>query len=222
MPKILWTKTGIEAEIQAALPGFQHQFLEVILTVMLPVVPFDLKNNSLIFSSVNGVKGFVENGFWFLSNAGNLAKVYCVGTKTATELQKYQIQPEIIKRDGATLGAWLSDNVSGGNFIHFCGNLAADILPQHSAHLYRKIPVYETRLLFPKIAADAEAVVFFSPSGVRSFLKENSVGNAGIFSIGESTTQELRRHGLEAIITSRESSLPDLVSLVQQYFELQQ
>lgn len=221
MPEILWTKTGIEADIQAALPGFQHRFMEVIQTATLPVEPFDLENNSLIFTSVNGVKGFVENKFSSHPNDGNLAKVYCVGVRTAAELQKHQIQPEVTMRDGATLAAWLSQNLSGENLLHFCGNLAPDILPQNHTNRYRKIPVYETKLLFPKGNPTAGAIVFFSASGVRSFLKHNLVQAPQIFSIGESTTQELQRNGIKAVITSHKSSLRDLISLVHQNFEHQ-
>ena len=37
-----------------------------------------------------------------------------------------------------------------------------------------EIPVYETEMLSPVIQDDFQAVVFFSPSGVRSFTKYNS------------------------------------------------
>lgn len=223
MPKILWTKTGIEAEITAALPALQHEFLEVIRTRVLPVAAFDLADSSLIFTSVNGVKGFVKNGFSFVSEDGKAAKIYCVGAKTQTELQKYKTQPEVTLRNGAELSDWLLQNVSGENFLHFCGNIALDILSQNPGgkdNSYHKIPVYETQLLCPKIHTEATATVFFSPSGVRSFFKHNSVKNSRVFSIGESTTLALRQLGVEAVLTSRESSLQDLISLVQQNFEL--
>ena len=61
-----------------------------------------------------------------------------------------------------------------------------------------------------------EAVVFFSPSGVRSFAKFNSLENLKIFSIGQTTEKELRKFTQNKIFTSKESNLEDLLTIIKQ------
>src|SRR5690606_41206754 len=59
----------------------------------LPILinPFDLKNYSLIFTSVNGVASFFKNRFKPNEDftAKNYNKIYCVGEKTKRELRKH-------------------------------------------------------------------------------------------------------------------------------------
>lgn len=79
---------------------------------------------------------------------------------------------------------------------------------------YKKIVVYETKLIEPKISGKYEAVSFFSPSGVRSFARFNSFGDMKIFSIGETTESEIKKFTNNPIITSKESNLDDLLKLI--------
>ena len=58
---------------------------------------------------------------------------------------------------------------------------------------YRKITVYNTEEINPLINEKYHAAVFFSPSGVRSFAKHNSLENLKLFSIGETTEKELKK-----------------------------
>jgi len=63
---------------------FSYDFVDVIKINPMVVEPFDLKNNSLIFSSVNAVQSFFQNGFKpdenFVSKSFN--KIYTVGATT--------------------------------------------------------------------------------------------------------------------------------------------
>ena len=62
--KILFTKTGIEHEVSEKLEtGFSCDFKDFIAIEKIKTKPFPLKNSSLIFTSVNAVKSFFENGF---------------------------------------------------------------------------------------------------------------------------------------------------------------
>ena len=62
--KILFTKTGIEHEVSEKLEtGFSCDFKDFIAIEKIKTEPFPLKNSSLIFTSVNAVKSFFENGF---------------------------------------------------------------------------------------------------------------------------------------------------------------
>ena len=62
---------------------FSYDFVEVIKIFPLKVEAFDLKNKSLIFTSVNAVESFFENKFLPNENftEKNFNKIYAVGLK---------------------------------------------------------------------------------------------------------------------------------------------
>ncbi len=198
---------------------FSYDFVEVIKIVPMQVEPFDLKNKSLIFTSVNAVKSFFENGFRPDENftSRNFNKIYTVGITTKKELRKYGFGTFKVTRHAKELSEFIIENSSKENFLHFCGNLALDVLnktlPLQNIS-YRKIPVYETVLLYPKVTGTYDAVCFFSPSGVRSFAKFNSLDNIKIYSIGETTEKEIKKFTKNPIITSKESTMEDLLRLI--------
>ena len=64
--KILFTKTGIENEVSKKMgTDFVFDFQDFIKIEHLKTKPFELKNYSLIFSSVNAVKSFFKNKFYY-------------------------------------------------------------------------------------------------------------------------------------------------------------
>lgn len=195
--------------------------IEVIKTISLKVQSFDLKNKSLIFTSLNGVKSFFENGFKPNEDftAKNYNKIYCVGEKTKRELRKNGFGTFKVLKNAETLSKFIIDNCVHEKFIHFCGNLAIDVLdnelPLQNIQ-YEKVTVYETEELNPTIAEKYDAIVFFSPSGVRSFTKNNSLDNAKIFSIGNTTTKELKKITSQKIFTSDKNNLIDLLSVIEE------
>ena len=67
----------------------------------------------------------------------------------------------------------------------------------------------------PVIPEKYHAIVFFSPSGVRSFAKNNSLENAVLFSIGETTEKELRKYTKAEIFTSKKNNLEDILNLIK-------
>ena len=72
---------------------------------------------------------------------------------------------------------------------------------------YRRIVVYDTELLYPEINENYDGIVFFSPSGVRSVLTNNDIGQAKVFAIGRTTEDELKKYNIKNIITNNEANL---------------
>lgn len=222
MIKVLFLKNIDQNYLSEKLGNdFLVETLEVIKTQSLPVKPFDLKNNSLIFTSTNGVKAFFENKFQadedFTSPQYN--KIYCVGEKTKKELRKNGFGTFKVLKNAETLSQFIVENCAQEKFIHFCGNLALDVLdkdfPLQNIE-YKKVVVYETKSLKPKITEKYHAIVFFSPSGVRSFAENNSLENTMLFSIGETTTKELKKHTKTEVFTSQENTLLNLLSVLKE------
>ena len=218
---ILFTKKNIDKKLVSKYLGnqFSYDFIDVIRIKPLEVEPFDLKDKSLIFTSVNGVESFFENGFKpnekFTDH--NYNKIYCVGQKTKNTVRKYGFGTFKVKKHADDLSKFIIQNSQGERFLHFCGNLALDVLdralPLQNIY-YKKVEVYDTELIYPIANQDFNAVVFFSPSGVRSFAKNNSLDNKTIFSIGHTTEKELKKFTKQEIYTSQESNIEDLLQII--------
>lgn len=198
--------------------------IEVIRTRSISVERFDLKDRSLIFTSSNGVKSFFENKFQPNEDftAKNYNKIYCVGEKTKRELRKNGFGTFKVLKNAETLSQFITENCAHEQFIHFCGNLALDVLDKKlplQNISYKKVTVYETEALNPVIHEKYHAIVFFSPSGVRSFAKNNSLENVILFSIGETTSKEVRKHTKSEIFTSPENTLLNILSVIKDKLE---
>ncbi|KPE51789.1 uroporphyrinogen-III synthase [Chryseobacterium indologenes] len=194
--------------------------VEVIKTSPLRIVPFDLRNYSLIFTSVNGVTSFFENGFRPNEDftVKNYNKIYCVGEKTKRELRKHGFGTFKVLKNAEALSGFIIGKCQHEQFLHFCGNLAIDVLDKDlplQNIKYKKIIVYATEELYPSVSEKYHAAVFFSPSGVRSFAKLNSLDGMKIFSIGETTSGELRKYTKEKIFTSEGNTLISVFELIK-------
>lgn len=219
--KILFTKSFDKEKVSEKLgTDFLVDFVEVINTEFIKTKAFGLKNNSLIFTSVNGVKAFFENGFSPNENftePKNYNKIYVVGSQTKKELRQHKFGTFKLCKNANELSNFITENSVNERFLHFCGNIAIDILDETlplQNISYKKIPVYKTKLLYPKIDEKYQAIVFFSPSGVRSFAKFNSFDDVKIFSIGKTTTSELEKLTDNKIVTSSKNTLADLLNLI--------
>lgn len=219
--KILFTK-NIDPSVLSKELGEHSSVncIEVIKTIPILIPPFDLKNYSLIFTSANGVNSFFKNHFKPNEDftAKNYNKIYCVGEKTKRALRKHGFGTFKVLKNAETLSEFIIRHCPHEQFTHFCGNLAIDVLDNElplQNIKYRKVIVYNTEEINPLITEKYHAIVFFSPSGVRSFAKRNSFENMKLFSIGETTSNELRKHTQEKIFTSGGNNLVSILEMIR-------
>jgi uroporphyrinogen-III synthase len=217
---ILFTKKIVEHEVIEKLnKHIQPEFLDVLNFELKAVNTFALNNKSLIFTSVNGVEAFFKNQFSPQENfaISQYNKIYCVGSKTKLKVKEYGFGVFKTMKNAQDLCEFIIEKSNTEDFLHFCGNLTLDILDEKLPFQnikYKKIMAYETTLLYPKIEKKFDALVFFSPSGVRSFAKHNSLEDSTLFSIGETTSKELKKITNKNIITSQEQTLKSLLLLI--------
>ncbi|ASK31396.1 uroporphyrinogen-III synthase [Chryseobacterium sp. T16E-39] len=210
-PSILSKDLGEDAVIDC---------IEVIKITPVRVKSFDLKNHSLIFTSTNGVSSFFQNQFKPCEDctAKNYNKIYCVGEKTKRALRKHGYGTFKVLKNAEALSEFIIGHCPHEHFIHFCGNLAIDVLDNElplQNIKYRKVTVYNTEEINPLITEKYHAIVFFSPSGVRSFAKQNSLDGMKIFSIGETTSNEIKKHTQHKIFTSEDNNLISILEMIR-------
>ncbi len=145
----------------------------------------------LIFTSQNAVLSVLEN-----ENHPILkSKIsFCVGVKTRQLLEENGFQVEQSFDYAEELVEYLLKHHSDKKFTFFSGNLRRDTIPnafQKNNIIFEEIEVYQTVLTPHKMDNQVDGILFFSPSAVQSYVKENTITNEICFCIGTTTAAEL-------------------------------
>ena len=149
-------------------------------------------NEYLIFTSQNAVESVLEN-----ERIAEIKtrKCFCVGEKTKALLEQSGFEVIASSDYASELASIICNQYFKNSFTFFCGNLRRDILPDSltlAQVVFEEMEVYETVLTPHKAADDLNAILFFSPSGVQSFLKTNTIRDEVCFSIGGITAKALK------------------------------
>jgi uroporphyrinogen-III synthase len=160
-------------------------------------------NEYLIFTSQNAVQQFLN---YPEQTNFSTRKCFCVGDKTAQLLKNNHF--EIVeKSDNAkSLADLICEKHKSNAFTFFSGVARLDTLPElltQNEIRWNEIQVYETVLNPHQMNIEADGVLFFSPSGVESFLIKNPIGEAQCFCIGNTTAQKLANFTKNIIIANQ-------------------
>jgi len=217
--KLLLTKQLKPLLISELEKDFLVNIIDVIEIKTIDFPTIDINKKALIFTSINAVKSFFDNSI--SNNIDQNQKIFCVGLQSESFLKNKGFNVIRTEKNAEDLSHFIISNFNKEDFVHFCGNLALEtigkMLSKHNIS-YQKTTTYTTELLSPNAAeVDYDAVAFFSPSGVRSFTKNNSLQGKILFSIGETTTQEINKWTHHRVITSPENTTEDLLKLMRNY-----
>lgn len=174
--------------------------------------PFEIStvNQNLIFTSQNAVNSFLLN-----EKAKDYKghPVFCVGSKTKEAIEKAGFSVAASAEYAEGLAEIIIAEHSGESFTFFSGSMRRDTLPDALANAgvdFNEIGIYQTILSPPNINATLDAVLFFSPSGVESYLKENLIGDAVCFCIGKTTASALE--GItEKIVIANKPTIENMI-----------
>ena len=182
------TETQRQLLAEAGLLVVEHEFIRVEFLL----VPTSEWQQNLLFTSQQAVKSVV--GQKTIAHPENHT-VFCVGEKTKAALEEAGFTVKATFESATTLANYLIDS-EVNHFDFFCGNRRLDTLPsrliQKGKNL-REITVYSTENQAQKIETPIEGVLFFSPSGVESFLEKNTLETQPCFCIGSTTAATLHR-----------------------------
>jgi len=170
------------------------------------------ENKSLIFSSQNAVKS-VFNQFRFSGN-----NCYCVGEKTQKLLEENGQKVVKMTQNASILADFILKNTKKEPFLFFTGNQRMPVIEAAFARENRSLEVVETYTSSaqPKAMGNYDAVLFYSPSGVESYLQNNSLVDSTSFAIGETTAQSLKKY-TDNIITATQPTIEHLIAAVRKY-----
>ncbi|WP_347373727.1 uroporphyrinogen-III synthase [Aequorivita sp. Q41] len=174
---------------------------------------------------------FIENAIFTSQNAFLaiqdskfiIQNCFCVGEKTKLLLDKNN-QKVVKKTEYASeLADYLVKNHKNDSFYFFCGNIRSDEIPsklKDNTIAFEEIQVYTTSLNPKHFEKQFDAVLFFSPSGVRSFFLENNSIQNNAICIGNTTASEAKKYTKNVVIsntTTVESVLAKTVEIFKKH-----
>ena len=214
---VLSTKTLSDEQrqvfIDANIDLLEQDFIEIEIN------NFELNNinQNLIFSSQNAVLSLIEQKDWQILTSKS---TFCVGIKTKELLEQNGFKVDVYMDYASELAEIITLIYNKESFTFFSGNLRKETLPQalkNEGVKFNEIEVYQTRLAPFKISKEEkfDGILFFSPSGVESFLKDNKIKTETCFCIGETTASSLAKITKNIII----AEIPTIEEVIEELKE---
>ena len=191
MIQILSTKTLLNNQKQA-LVNANFNVIEVdFIHTKSQAFKLNEINDNLIFTSQNAVQSFLLDP---KSEDLKTKNFFCVGLKTKILLSESGFNVIAYTGYAADLAEIITLIYANESYTFFSGNLRRETLPEalkEAKVKFNEIQVYETTLTPQKIETSVDAIMFFSPSAIESYLKENKIKNETCFCIGTTTSSAL-------------------------------
>jgi uroporphyrinogen-III synthase len=214
---ILSTKTLLSNQKQPLLDaGFSVTEANFIKTENSNFDLNGIKEN-LIFTSQNAAQSVLLHP---KSEDLKVKNVFCVGIKTKALLEENGFNVDVYVDYASDLAEIITLIYSNESFTFFSGNLRKETLPKalKAAKVnFNEIQVYETTLTPQKIKTPVDGILFFSPSGVESYLKENKIKNEICFCIGETTASSLEKTTRNIIVADQPSVENVIEDVIEEY-----
>lgn len=110
--------------------------------------------------------------------------------------------------------------------VFFCGNQRLDHLPhalREAGFSFEELVVYETSETAHKISKPYDAILFFSPSAVRSYFSLNvPAEHAVLFAIGETTAGYIRNYSKNKVIPASQPTTEAMIDAVADYWKYEE
>ncbi len=173
---------------------------------------------NVIFTSQNAVDSLLSN---FSPVELNFTNIYCVGRKTRRIIEKKIGKVTHFENSAEKLANYLSSNLENKNATFFCGNKKREELPLILAKAdikVEEIECYQTFLTPERVDKNHKGILFFSPSGIESFLKQNTSGDFVAFCIGKTTANEAKKH-FNQVEIAKIPTVENVLKLVNEYLK---
>ena len=149
--------------------------------------------------------------------------IYCIGKATKKAVLQY-FDTSAVKgtaMDGEGL-AKIIESHHVADVVFFCGDKRLDALPdflyKHNI-MVREIVVYKTKETPEQVTKHYQGIMFYSPNGVNSFFRVNTIApSVVLFAIGSTTAKAIKLKTNNKIMVSETPTKEQMVDNVIQYF----
>ena len=144
--------------------------------IKIEFCPFEVPNHieNAIITSQNSVFSIRNK---YPENKGiTIQNCFCVGEKTKLLLEDFGHKVVKMTEYASELSDYLVKNHQNDSFHFFCGNIRSEEIPsklKENNISFEEIVIYKTTLNPKKFEREFDAILFFSPSGVRSYFEAN-------------------------------------------------
>ncbi len=190
-------------------------FIKISLNRIRPqILKSEIRN--VIITSKNAVDALVTN---YSAAELQFKNIYCVGRRTKKLIENKIGKVKHTEKNAQKLAEHLVEYLEGTEVTYFCSNMRLDALPTILAENnieVNEIEAYQTRFNGHEVEESVEAVMFYSPSTVQSFMQKN---NAEIiaFCIGDTTAKEAKKHFKDVRI-AKVPTVESVIELVNEYY----
>lgn len=188
-----------------------HLIEEDFITIEFLTIDKLHLTDHIICTSKNAVKSLLAQ-FDYLDLKEK--SFYCVGNKTQQLVEGFGGKIVVTCDYAQELAEVLCKEYCTNKFTFISGTIRHDVLPERLSQegvAFIEHHVYRTQLTSHEISDQRSAVLFYSPSGVASFLQKNTLTNETCFCIGKTTAQSLLGKTNNIII----APTPSVIRLVE-------
>ncbi|WP_299050980.1 hydroxymethylbilane synthase [uncultured Polaribacter sp.] len=182
------------------------------------ISPKVMKNEieNVVITSQNGVEAILHS---FAKDEIKFKNIYCVGRRTKKIIENRIGKVAHVARNAKKLAEFLHKEAKVKEVTYFCSGIRLDILPAYLNDfdiVVNEVEAYKTMLSPVKIEEAVSGVLFYSPSGIESYLKEN-IANKTAFCIGETTAKEAKKH-FKNVEVATMPNVESVLELVKNHF----
>lgn len=201
--------------------------------VNLDLLERDIGNFSydyLIFTSVNSVRIFFNILLkkYDIRKIGNV-KIAAIGSKCKEAIEKYNLKVDYYSKEGVAEKLYnkLFSVMKKEDRVYLPhSNLTRAYIIKKMAEKsnLKELVIYENQIVRQKVKYNGkiDAALFMSSSSVNNFIDvygKDALDNAKIFSIGNITTETLKKHGIREILQADIASSESLLEKLEEYYE---
>lgn len=171
----------------------------------------------VIFTSQNAVDALSEN---FMASELQFSNIYCVGRRTKRLIEKKIGKVNRVENSAKKLADQLKEELKGEEVTFFCGDKRRDELPnilEQNGIKVHEVIAYQTLLTPNSLAKNYDGLLFYSPSGIESFLQKNEVKSEVAFCIGSTTSNEAKKH-FDKVVEAKLPSVESVLESVNSHF----
>ncbi len=209
-------KQGVQIEELSFIETEAIQSIEVQQEIELALQ----ESATIVFTSMNAVEAVAE----YMTDEQPDWAIYCMGNSTQELVKKYFGEHSIVGTgaNAAELAEQIVEDAANDMVIFFCGDQRRDELPdilQNNDIEVQEIEVYHTIPVTHKISKQYHGILFFSPSAVDSFFRNNLLPATTIlFAIGNTTAAAIKKYCGNTVITGKEPGKDFLLTRALDYF----
>lgn len=189
------------------------------IKISLNRIPKTLVRNEIenvVITSKNTVEALLTN---FSAQELQFKNIYCVGRRTKRMVEKRIGKVKHTEPNAKKLAEYLVEYIDGTEVTYFCSDLRLDDLPNILIENHIKVnevEAYQTKFDADKVEGNIDGVMFYSPSTVESFLKQNKASGIA-FCIGE-TTAKVAKQYFEEVRVAKVPTVESVIELVNEYY----